>query len=89
MQNSDKKKNQDEGIGWLTRPLYNIMLLSLTVLFVMKENESNYHDIFHVLLFLSFGIIVLANVWNVFDFFKNFKKREKENKVEDEIAEEE
>lgn len=88
MRNRDK--NKDEGIGWLTRPFYNIMLLCLVVLFLLEEkNYNNYSDIFHLLLFISFGIIVVANVWNVIDFFKNFKKREKENKIEDEITEEE
>ena len=90
MENSNKKKFKDEGIGWLTRPLYNIMLLCLVVLFTIQErNNNNYKDIFHVLMFISFGIIVIANVWNIFDFFKNFKKREKETEAGDEIADEE
>ncbi len=79
MENSEKKKKVDDGIGWLTRPLYNIMLLSLVVLFTLQERGTNYSDIFHVFLFLCFGLIVLANVWNVFDFFRKPKNPREEN----------
>jgi len=82
MANSEKKKNNDDGIGWLTRPFYNIMLLSLAVLYLMKEHENNYNDIFHILIFISFGIIVIANVWNVIDFFRRSKNPKEENKIE-------
>jgi hypothetical protein len=81
MENSAKKKNE-EGIGWLTRPFYNIMLLSLVVLFLMQERGEHYSDIFHVLLFISFGIIVLANVWNVIDLLRKPKNPKPEDEIE-------
>jgi hypothetical protein len=85
MENSQKKKNEDDGIGWLTRPLYNIMLLSLVVLFTMQErNGGNYNDIFHILMFLSFAVIIILNVWNVFSFFRKFKNPKLENEIESE-----
>jgi hypothetical protein len=58
------------------------MLLSLVVLFVMQERGNNYHDIFHVLLFLSFGIIIIANVWNIFDFLRKPKNSKANNVVD-------
>lgn len=84
MENSEKKKNKDEGIGWLTRPLYNVMLLSLVVLFTLQERATSYDDVFHMLLFFTFAIIIIANVWGFFDLIKRIRKPKEKEEIETE-----
>jgi hypothetical protein len=93
MENSDKKKkNGDEGIRWLTRPMYNCMVISLAILCGVGDRNLDHQiavPILHAFLWIPLAIIVVANIIRFFELFKKARKIMAEPKTVDEIPTEE